>query len=405
MSDNISSSFKSLSHPIRVQILLILADHGINGSQFTDISRELQIESSSKLSFHLEKLAELINQDDTGRYYLNEKGKTAISAIHMLGVEGTDQNETSTPITSTNLKVESTDQDQYNLVNERPSPSFAMIFAIGLLFQLFIAIGIPLIFAIIFSRIIEDITAIAIIFTIMSAILTLANGGLIYFLTQKNQQDGTFNDLQVIILAISSIYFPIVRRLNMGGPIFLILPYILLSIGIYVTAELTNSDHWENSFLEPTILTNSKPISIGLVLISAFCIPLYRNSIYTERLYSISNGERFVYQSSHFSITNSTLGYQGLNGFTIAFFLISCAYLIPKLRKDMTLFVVAGLLIVVKVLTYFRFTSRFSEYSNAINIDTYDGWSWVVIDILGIIFYIMGIILAVQAHRIYQSQD
>lgn len=93
MSD-ISTSFKSISHPIRIQILLLLAEKINNGANFTNLSKDLQIESSGKLAFHLEKLkGDLIAQSEDGRYYLTDHGKKAVQAIKILGLKSTDEAE------------------------------------------------------------------------------------------------------------------------------------------------------------------------------------------------------------------------------------------------------------------------------------------------------------------------
>ncbi len=82
-------SLKSLSHPVRVQILFLLAERP-EGKSFSDLSRELQIESSGKLAFHLEKLSDFVKKGDNGKYILTENGYKAIQALKLLGVNTED---------------------------------------------------------------------------------------------------------------------------------------------------------------------------------------------------------------------------------------------------------------------------------------------------------------------------
>lgn len=49
--------FEAVSHPLRIEILKLLAK---NPRRFTNIKRELKIESSGLLDFHLRKLDALL---------------------------------------------------------------------------------------------------------------------------------------------------------------------------------------------------------------------------------------------------------------------------------------------------------------------------------------------------------
>ena len=70
--------FEAISHPLRVEILKLLAKKPM---RFADIKRELEIESSGLLDFHLKKLDNLISVDNEGFYVLSEKGFAALEAI------------------------------------------------------------------------------------------------------------------------------------------------------------------------------------------------------------------------------------------------------------------------------------------------------------------------------------
>ena len=70
--------FEAVSHPIRIDIVKILAE---KPSGFADLKRELKISSSGLLDFHLKKLDELITINKEGRYSLTEKGFAALTTV------------------------------------------------------------------------------------------------------------------------------------------------------------------------------------------------------------------------------------------------------------------------------------------------------------------------------------
>ena len=70
--------FEAVSHPIRIDIVQILAEKPLG---FADLKRELKISSSGLLDFHLKKLDELITANKEGRYALTEKGFAALTTI------------------------------------------------------------------------------------------------------------------------------------------------------------------------------------------------------------------------------------------------------------------------------------------------------------------------------------
>jgi DNA-binding HxlR family transcriptional regulator len=77
--------FEAISHPLRVEILKLLAKKPM---RFADIKRELEIESSGLLDFHLKKLDNLISVDNEGFYVLSEKGFAALQAIDTISKYG-----------------------------------------------------------------------------------------------------------------------------------------------------------------------------------------------------------------------------------------------------------------------------------------------------------------------------
>ena len=77
--------FEAISHPLRVEILKLLAKKPM---RFADIKRELEIESSGLLDFHLKKLDNSISVDNEGFYVLSEKGFAALQAIDTISKYG-----------------------------------------------------------------------------------------------------------------------------------------------------------------------------------------------------------------------------------------------------------------------------------------------------------------------------
>ncbi|MEM3627114.1 MAG: helix-turn-helix domain-containing protein [Candidatus Bathyarchaeia archaeon] len=70
--------FEACSHPLRIEIIKVLARKPM---RFTDIKRELKIDSSGLLDFHLKKLDDLITVDKEGSYVLTEKGFAALQLV------------------------------------------------------------------------------------------------------------------------------------------------------------------------------------------------------------------------------------------------------------------------------------------------------------------------------------
>ena len=70
--------FEAVSHPIRIDIVKILAEKPLG---FADLKRELRISSSGLLDFHLKKLDDLIATNKEGHYSLTEKGFAALTTV------------------------------------------------------------------------------------------------------------------------------------------------------------------------------------------------------------------------------------------------------------------------------------------------------------------------------------
>jgi DNA-binding HxlR family transcriptional regulator len=70
--------FEAISHPERIKILKILEK---KPTSFASLKRQLGIESSGNLDFHLKKLGKLITVREDGLYGLTEAGKEALLSI------------------------------------------------------------------------------------------------------------------------------------------------------------------------------------------------------------------------------------------------------------------------------------------------------------------------------------
>jgi len=73
--------FEAVSHPLRVEIVKRLAERSM---RFSELKRELGVESSGKLDFHLKKLEGLVMVGEDGRYYLTRDGYAALQAIEAI---------------------------------------------------------------------------------------------------------------------------------------------------------------------------------------------------------------------------------------------------------------------------------------------------------------------------------
>ncbi|MCR6624570.1 MAG: winged helix-turn-helix domain-containing protein [archaeon YNP-LCB-024-027] len=80
-----SDLFEAVSHPLRIEIIKLLAK---GPKRFADIKRELKIDSSGLLDFHLKKLDDLISVNNEGFYVLTDKGAAALQAIETISRYG-----------------------------------------------------------------------------------------------------------------------------------------------------------------------------------------------------------------------------------------------------------------------------------------------------------------------------
>ena len=70
--------FEAISHPERIRILKILEKQP---TSFASLKRQLGIDSSGNVDFHLKKLAELVAVREDGLYGLTAAGKEALLSI------------------------------------------------------------------------------------------------------------------------------------------------------------------------------------------------------------------------------------------------------------------------------------------------------------------------------------
>ncbi|MHB1909368.1 MAG: ArsR/SmtB family transcription factor [Nitrososphaerales archaeon] len=73
--------FDALGHPARVKLLQALNQRALS---FSDLKKEIGIESSGHLSFHLGKLSELVRSTPSGLYELTDDGKEALHLVKVM---------------------------------------------------------------------------------------------------------------------------------------------------------------------------------------------------------------------------------------------------------------------------------------------------------------------------------
>jgi len=76
--------FEAIGHPTRIRILQRLDEKPLG---FSELKKEVGIESSGHLEFHLRKLAHLIRTDETGSYTLTDDRREAIRIIRNVSRE------------------------------------------------------------------------------------------------------------------------------------------------------------------------------------------------------------------------------------------------------------------------------------------------------------------------------
>ena len=70
--------FEAMGHPNRIRILKALSDTPLG---FSELKRTLSMESSGLLSFHLQKLSNLVKTTSEGAYALTDEGKEALQQM------------------------------------------------------------------------------------------------------------------------------------------------------------------------------------------------------------------------------------------------------------------------------------------------------------------------------------
>src|SRR2546426_324373 len=73
--------FEAMGHPNRIRILKALSDRPLG---FSELKRTLSMESSGLLSFHLQKLTNLVKTTAEGAYALTDEGKEALRIAETL---------------------------------------------------------------------------------------------------------------------------------------------------------------------------------------------------------------------------------------------------------------------------------------------------------------------------------
>src|SRR2546425_644573 len=73
--------FEAMGHPNRIRILKALSGRPLG---FSELKRTLGMESSGLLSFHLQKLTNLVKTTPEGAYALTDEGKEALRIAETL---------------------------------------------------------------------------------------------------------------------------------------------------------------------------------------------------------------------------------------------------------------------------------------------------------------------------------
>ncbi|MHA1214218.1 MAG: ArsR/SmtB family transcription factor [Candidatus Hodarchaeales archaeon] len=100
--DEITDILPLINHPIRVDIIKLLYSEP---QSFTDLLRHLSIESTSKLSFHLNKLEKLILKTENNEYQLNMLGEKTYDLILAFEEENLKKKSPKSPKNSTQLTL------------------------------------------------------------------------------------------------------------------------------------------------------------------------------------------------------------------------------------------------------------------------------------------------------------
>lgn len=79
--------FEALGHPNRIRILKALSSGPLG---FSQLRREVEMESSGLLAFHLQKLNRFVKTDSGGNYTLTEEGREALRVANAVGNHATN---------------------------------------------------------------------------------------------------------------------------------------------------------------------------------------------------------------------------------------------------------------------------------------------------------------------------
>ena len=74
--------FEALGHPTRIRILQALNEIPLS---FSELKKEISIDSSGHLTFHLSKLAGLVKTNAEGKYCLTDSGREALRIAKIAG--------------------------------------------------------------------------------------------------------------------------------------------------------------------------------------------------------------------------------------------------------------------------------------------------------------------------------
>ena len=398
MTDDISTSFKSISHPIRVHILLMLAERMQDGYAFGDLSRALSIESSGKLAFHLDKLGDLLEQEDDGRYYLNEKGRKAVQAIQILGVRGDDNSDFSQPpdvkdVDEINDEINHEDQVKLDPLE---SYSFKRMTFLNILYSLFF-IAVPSLFTFfiteVFSITIEGRQFISIL---AFSFFTILGGIFFYFHARREKSHQAMKDIgKSALLSFTSIAIVgsvlIGRILSSGGSIYPVIFWmILIYCGVWVADAITKEGivPWQSILFIEFFKNWKNTVPLVLLVISNY--QFAERQIYTEKLYaSDGQGGLFVYSSSSFFKSSSEIGVIAMSALLLSLFLmfLLSSQKSSKLVVRKRWLAVSFLLVVLLLLMIFL--SMRVLYEAVFSISKSDGYFMLWIDILSAVLSLL----------------
>lgn len=380
MSEDISASFKSIGHPIRVQILLILADHLNNGFQFSELSRELQIESSGKLSFHLEKLDTLLSQDKDGRYYLNDQGKRVVEAIRLLGVKGYDNKGNLEEIIKSDITVSKVDE----VSTERREYNYGLTFLIGILYQTFVVLLIPVIIIAILAPFIGD-TALLAGFLLMS-LASISLGLLIYWISKRNNNPTALEDIGMVIVASASItVFNIILFEDLLFIFLLIMTYLFAAAGVYLASEFNSAESWENGFIFNVGLKKSRYAVGGVFVLFLLLFPWYDHGISIRSENGLGSDQFFLF--------SPVIGMYGIVGLFSSLFILNILYSITKTRNFSLSWKSLSIFIIWQVIHFFTMI-RSLPYSDVLN--RADAWTKFIFDLVTGLAFLLGSTISIR---------